>query len=137
MPRTLQPDRQLFLVTLALCLIGAVMVFSASAVMAREQYGNPYFFLIRQLVWIVLGIAGMFWLMKADYRKLRQPRVIFTALAVTLLLLLVAIFYLAWFLEMRRGPRGPGVNHLTQTIIPVGGVVLLLVGLVLVEPDMG
>jgi cell division protein FtsW len=167
MPRTLQPDRQLFLVTLALCLMGAVMVFSASAVIAREQYGNPYFFLIRQLVWIVLGIAGMFWLMKADYRKLRQPRVIFTALSVTLLLLLVvffldrshathrwirmgplsfqpselaklvAIFYLAWFLEMRRGPRGPGVNHFTQTIVPVLGVILLLVGLVLVEPDMG
>ena len=33
----LQPDRQLFGVTLALCLIGAVMVFSASAVTAREH----------------------------------------------------------------------------------------------------
>ena len=34
MPRSLQPDRQLFGVTLALCFIGAVMVFSASAVTA-------------------------------------------------------------------------------------------------------
>ena len=42
MPRSLQPDRWLFGVTLALCLIGAVMVFSASAVTAREQYGNGY-----------------------------------------------------------------------------------------------
>ena len=114
--------------------MGAVMVFSASAMTAREQYGNGYFFLLRQLVWIVLGIAGMFWLMKADYRKLRQPHVIFTALSVTLLLLLVVFFldrshathrwirlgplslqpselaklavivFLAWFLEMRRAP---------------------------------
>jgi cell division protein FtsW len=167
MPRTLQPDRKLFGSTLALCLIGAVMVFSASAVVAREDYGNPYFFLVRQLVWIAFGIAGMFWLMKADYRKLRQPRVIFTALSVTLLLLivvffldrshathrwirmgplsfqpsefakLVAIFYLAWFLELRRDPKGAGVNNVTRTLIPVLGIILLVVGLVLAEPDMG
>ena len=37
--------------TLALCLIGAVMVFSASAVTAREQYGIGYIFLFRQLLW--------------------------------------------------------------------------------------
>src|SRR5271155_5921366 len=78
MPRTLQPDRQLFVVTLALCFIGAVMVFSASAMTAREQFGNGYIFLLRQLVYIALGIGGMFWLMKTDSRTLRQPRVIFT-----------------------------------------------------------
>ena len=61
MPRSLQPDRKLFGVTLALCLIGAVMVFSASAVTAREEYGNGYTFLLRQVLWIALGIAGMFW----------------------------------------------------------------------------
>jgi cell division protein FtsW (lipid II flippase) len=44
MPRSLQPDRQLFGVTLALCLMGAVMVFSASAVIASEEYGNGYTF---------------------------------------------------------------------------------------------
>ena len=79
MPRSLQPDKQLFGVTLALCLIGAVMVFSASAMTAQEEYGNGYIFLLRQFVWLALGIAGMFALMNTDYRKLRQPRVIFTA----------------------------------------------------------
>ena len=93
MPRSLQPDRKLFGVTLALCLIGAVMVFSASAVTARDEYGNGYYFLLRQLVWLAFGIAGMFWLMNMDYRKLRQPRVIFTALGVTFLLL-IAVFFL-------------------------------------------
>src|SRR5580658_2047176 len=167
MPRSLQPDRQLFGVTLAMCLIGAVMVFSASAVTAREQYGNGYLFLIKQLIYIALGIGGMFWLMNVDYRKLRQPRVIFTGLGVTVLLLigvlfldrshathrwirvgplslqpseiakLVVIFYLAWFLEIRRAPRGYGVNNFRQTLLPALGAVALMVGLVLVEPDMG
>src|SRR5271154_985310 len=167
MPRSLQHDRQLFGVTLALCLIGAVMVFSASALTLRQQGGNGYAFLLRQLLWVAIGLAGMFWLMKTDYRKLRQPRVIFTALSVTLVLLiavffldrshathrwvrlgplsmqpselakLVVIFYLAWFLEMRREARGAGVNNFRQTLLPALGTVLLMVALVYKEPDMG
>src|SRR5580704_18396417 len=93
MPRSLQPNRQLFGVTLALCFIGAVMVFSASAMTAREEYGNGFTFLLRQLLWIALGWAGMFAFMNTDYRKLRQPTVIFTALSVALVLLF-AVFLL-------------------------------------------
>jgi cell division protein FtsW len=167
MPRSLQPDRQLFIATLALCLFGAVMVFSASAMTARELFGNGYIFLIRQLVFIALGIGGMFFLMNTDYRKLRQPRVIFTGLSLTTVLLiavffldrshathrwirlgplslqpseiakLVVIFYLAWFLEIRTAPRAAGVNDLRRTLLPALGTVLMLVGLVLAEPDMG
>ncbi len=50
---------------------------------------------------------------------------------------LVVIFYLAWFLEIRRAPRGYGVNNFRQTLLPALGAVALIVGLVLVEPDMG
>jgi len=154
MPRSLQHDRQLFGVTLALCLIGAVMVFSASAMTSREWHGSAYFFLLRQLVWVTLGIAGMFWLMNTDYRKLRQPKVIFTALSVTLVLLLAVFFldrshathrwirlgplslqpseiaklvmivFLAWFLESRREPRAAGINNVTHTLLPAVGAVL-------------
>ena len=167
MPRTLQPDRQLLVVTLALCFIGAVMVFSASAMTATEMFGNGYIFLIRQLVAIIFGFAGMFWLMNTDYRKLRQPRVIFTGLAVTFVLLVAVFFldrshqthrwfrlgpfslqpselaklalilYLAWFIEIRRAPQGFGINHVTHTLIPALGTVLLMAGLVVKEPDMG
>ena len=43
-PRRLENDRWLFGVTLALCLLGAVMIFSASAVTAENQYGHSYIF---------------------------------------------------------------------------------------------
>jgi cell division protein FtsW len=167
MPRTFEPDRRLFGVTLALCLIGAVMVFSASAMTAREQYGNAYHFLVRQLLWAVIGILGMFWLMRTDYHKLRQPRVIFTGLSLTLVLLiavyfldrshathrwirlgplsmqpseiakLMVIFYLAWFLEIRCAPRAPGVNNLPRTLLPILGTVALVTALIYKEPDLG
>jgi cell division protein FtsW len=157
----------LFGVTLALCLIGAVMVFSASAITARDQYGDAYYFLVRQLLWTALGIGGMFWLMRTDYHKLRQPRVIFGGLSITLVLLiavyfldrshethrwirlgplslqpselakLVVIFYLAWFLETRCAPQAPGVNNLPRTLLPILGTVTLITALIYKEPDLG
>jgi cell division protein FtsW len=132
MPRILQPDRKLLGVTLALCLLGTVMVFSASAVVTHELGGSGYSFFLRQIVGMLLGIAGMFALMNFDYRKLRQPRVIFIGLGVVFVLLilvqfldrshethrwirigsasfqpsefakLAVILYLAWFLELRK-----------------------------------
>jgi cell division protein FtsW len=131
-PRRLENDRWLFGVTLGLCLLGAVMVFSASAVTAEHQYGRSYIFLLRQAVWLVLGIVGMFALMRTDYRRLREPAVVYTALCVVLLMLvgtffldkshathrwikfgplgiqpselakLTVILYLAWFLDLKR-----------------------------------
>jgi cell division protein FtsW len=132
LPRPLESDRWLFGVTLALCLLGAVMIFSASAVTADHQYGRPYIFLLRQAAWLVLGIFGMFALMRTDYRRLREPAVVCTAVCVVLLMLvgtffldkshathrwikfgpigiqpselakLAIILYLAWFLDLKR-----------------------------------
>jgi cell division protein FtsW len=131
-PRRLENDRWLFGVTLALCLLGAVMVFSASAVTADHQYGRSYIFLVRQAVWLLFGLFGMFALMRTDYRRLREPAVVYTAVCVVLLMLvgtffldkshathrwikfgpvgiqpselakLAIILYLAWFLDLKR-----------------------------------
>src|SRR5215475_12775045 len=92
MPRRLEIDRWLFGVTLALCFLGAVMIFSASAVTAEHQYGHSYIFLLRQGVALVVGLFGMFVLMRTDYRKLRQPAVVYSALCVVLLLLVGTFF---------------------------------------------
>ena len=76
MPRRLENDRWLFIVTLVLCLLGAVMIFSASAVTAEHEYGHSYIFLVRQSAWLALGLVGMFLLMRTDYRRLREPAVV-------------------------------------------------------------
>ncbi|HZE26719.1 MAG TPA: putative lipid II flippase FtsW, partial [Terriglobales bacterium] len=49
MAKRVSVDRWLFTVTLLLVFIGLVMVFSASAVMAKERFGSPYAFVTRQL----------------------------------------------------------------------------------------
>ena len=171
MPRILQPDRKLLGATLALCLFGTVMVFSASAVVTHELGGSGYSFFLRQIVCMILGLAGMFALMNFDYRKLRQPRVIFIALGVVFVLLilvqfldrshethrwirigpasiqpsefakLAVILYLAWFLELRKPWRSQrqsfDINDPVHSLLPALAPVLVMAGLILLEPDMG
>jgi len=125
-------DRWLFGVTLMLCLLGAVMIFSASAVTAQQQFGHSYHFVLRQVIWLVVGLLGMFGMMKLDYHKLREPAVVYTVLCLVVIMLvgtffldkshathrwikvgpaqiqpselakLAVILYLAWFLDLRR-----------------------------------
>ena len=85
-------DRWLFGVTLILCLVGAVMIFSASAVTAEQQHGHSYYFVLRQAIWLVAGLLGMFALMKLDYHRLREPAVVYSALCVVLLMLVGTFF---------------------------------------------
>ena len=91
MAKRVSVDKWLFTVTLLLVFIGLVMVFSASAVMAKERFGSPYGFLLRQMAWAGAGIAAMLVVMNIDYRKYRRPSVVFTFLGFTSLLL-IAVF---------------------------------------------
>src|ERR1700759_2288018 len=85
-------DKWLFVVTLLLVFIGLTMVFSASAVMAKEKFGSPYTFVFRQSVRAVAGLFPMFGLMKVDYRRYKHPAVVFTLLGLPTLLL-IAVFF--------------------------------------------
>src|SRR5947208_3257136 len=73
MAKRVSADRWLFTVTLCLVFVGLVMVFSASAVIAKDRYGSGYTFLFRQLAWAVTGIVAMFVAMKLDYRRYNLP----------------------------------------------------------------
>ncbi len=167
MLRRAEADRWLFVATITLCLAGAVMVFSASALTAREQYGNSYHFLLRQLLWLGFGLVAMFAMINLDYRRLRQPKLVLTYFFVVLVMLvgvffldkshathrwfhvgpaslqpselakLAVILYLAWFLELRCRPRSFGVNDLVHTLAPAMTLVLMMAGLVVLEPDLG
>lgn len=153
-----------------LCLLGVVMVFSASAVMAQQEFGHSYAFVLRQIVWLLAGLAAMFALMRTDYHRLREPGVVYTVLcAVAVLLLatffldkthathrwisigpvhlqpseltkLAAILYLAWFLDLKRRTATSLAftrHDLLQTILPAVAPVLVCVGLIVLQPDLG
>ncbi|HUW66084.1 MAG TPA: putative lipid II flippase FtsW [Spirochaetia bacterium] len=83
------PDFTLFITVLALVSFGVVMVFSASMYSALTTYHDSFYFLKRQLVWVVLGLGAMIFAMNFDYRNLR--RLAAPALVVGFALLLVVL----------------------------------------------
>lgn len=163
MARKLKPDWILFVVTLALVVVGVAMVFSSSAVLAQAWYGDPNYFAFRHVVAVLLGLFGMFTLMRVDYNRYKSPAAVFSLLSAVTALLLLAYFlppvanthrwiriaslsfqpaelakismvlFMAYFLEMRKGR----VNELRFSLIPVFAVSLLVCGLIVLQPDLG
>jgi cell division protein FtsW len=163
MARKLAFDKTLFATGIGLTLFGLVMIFSASAPLAMENYGHPYHFLMRQILACAIGLGGMAITMHVDYRNLLGRPVMFTALALSSLLLAVVlvadrthqvhrwikvgpiqvqpseiakialILYLASLLA-RREDR---INDLAHTLLPIGVVVGQMALLVYLEPDLG
>lgn len=163
MARKLKSDKLLFLATFLLVCASVVMVYSASAVLALDTVGNPYYYLFKQGAWAVLGLFMLWIAMRVDYRNLRQPVVIWTAMGVVAAALvlvlfmperggarrwfslggitlqpsefakLVVILFTAALLE-RRMHR---VNDVGYSLMPISLTVGLLAGLVLLEPDFG
>jgi cell division protein FtsW len=70
-------DKWLFFTTLVLVVVGLVMVFSASAVVAQERYNSPYTFVGRQALWALAGVAAMLVLMQVDSSVYKSPRFIY------------------------------------------------------------
>jgi cell division protein FtsW len=62
----------IFFTTLVLLGWGLVMVASSSMYHAEQRYGNSYYFLLRQVIWMVIGLVGMLWIMQKDYQGLRK-----------------------------------------------------------------
>src|SRR5438445_13333473 len=163
MAKRVSADRWLFTVTLCLVFVGLVMVFSASAVIAKERYGSGYTFLFRQLAWAVTGIVAMFVAMKLDYRRYKHPAVVFSVLGITTLMLISVFFldrahhthrwihfsgfsfqpselakpalilFLAFFLETRSRSMDDWRNTLLPAVLPT----LVFIGLIVFQPDLG
>ena len=156
-------DKWMFGSTLVLVVIGVVMIFSASAVMASDRFGSPYHFLLRQLGWALAGLIAMALIMRLDYRQLKRPAIVFTLLGVTTLLLVAVFFldrshhthrwvrlgalsfqpselakpalilFLAFFLESRTKSVDDWRHTLLPAIIPAA----LFAGLIVKQPDLG
>jgi cell division protein FtsW len=167
MAKRVSVDRWLFTVTMLLVFVGLVMVFSASAVMARERFGSPYAFLSKQLIWAAAGLLAMVIAMRVDYRRYRHPALVFSLLGLTTLLLisvlfldrshnthrwihaggfsfqpselakLVLILFLAYFLEGRAKTMPSSMDDWRNTLMPAAAPVVVLLGLIVLQPDLG
>ena len=55
-----------------LCLIGLVMILSASSVESLRRYGSPWYFFERQVMWLLLGSVAFVVTFRTDYRRWRR-----------------------------------------------------------------
>ena len=70
-----------------LVIFGCIMVYSASYYSAGNRYGNEYFFLLKQLMGVVLGVFAFIFFAFFDYHNLKKFRYAVLAVCVVLLVL--------------------------------------------------
>jgi cell division protein FtsW len=90
--RKLKSDKVLFGATFLLVFVSIVMVYSASAVLALERFDSPYYFLTKQALWLVLGLAVLAVAMRIDYRSYKNDTFIWSVLGVVGVLLVASLF---------------------------------------------
>jgi len=73
-------------------LFGAVMVYSASSVVADIRQGSSFYYGLRQLIWIAVALPLMMYFKRRHYRKLESPVLVFTLMSVVMILLVIAYF---------------------------------------------
>ncbi|MBU0513848.1 MAG: putative lipid II flippase FtsW [Proteobacteria bacterium] len=157
-------DYVLLLSVLALLCFGLIMVYSASHVLAAKRFGDAAHFFTRQLIFALTGLGVMLLLSRIDYRRLYPAAPMILGLGTLLVVLvlvpglgfkaggsmrwiklgpltiqpsefakLALVIFLAAYLS-RRQKELPGLK--TGFLRPLGAV-LVLVGPVLIEPDLG
>jgi cell division protein FtsW len=158
------PDRCVLAITYVLLVLGLIMVFSASGIMAETRYGDSTYFLKRQGLWLVLGLIVMHVTANMDYH-VWQRMAPYVMVGTGLLLLVVLIPLLGSEVKgARRWIRWGGVSLQPAEMAKVAVVIYLasflsrkeghveefrsgflppvvlvggMAGLVLLEPDMG
>ena len=82
-------DLWILLITLILVMIGLIMVFSTSSILAQERYGDSYFFIKRQIIYATIGLGFLVTLMNIDYHSLKKPVYIILGLVFVMLILVL------------------------------------------------
>ena len=164
MARKLKSDRVLFTATLLLVCASMVMVYSASPSLALERFDQPYLFLTKQALWAVLGLAVLAVVDAGRLPHLPERGVHLGADRARSCVLLVAVLFSApvngarrWFdvgglgiqpselakiaamlftaLMLER--RMHRIDESAYSLLPIAIVVGAMVGLILLEPDLG
>ena len=148
----------------ALCVIGLVMVGSASSVISLSLYGSPWAIFVRECIWMAIGVVALVFGVRLDYRRWRRmaPAMLVVTFALLVLVLVPGVGVRAmgssrWigFSQLRLQP-----SELMKLALAVFGADLLVrrserrgdhrtmtgplllcagaaAGLILLQPDMG
>jgi len=162
--RKLKSDRVLFIAAMLMVFASVVMVYSASAPFALQKYKDPYYFLVRQGLWAVLGVAVLALTMRIDYRSYKNDALIWTGLGAVAVLLVGTLLFghtvngaRRWmsiagmsfqpsefakiacvlFTALMLERRMHRINEVSYSLAPIAIVGAVFAGLIFLEPDYG
>jgi len=155
----------MFGIAAGLALFGALMVYSASAMMAMRESGDAsqYTYFFKQIIFVAIGIGGMIAASRLDYHVYQRTWVLVGILAVTVVALFAVFAFpaingatrwirfggfsfqpselakiaLPMFLAYYLTRNEDRVGEVKSTVLPCLGGLALLGGLVLAEKDLG
>ncbi|MFQ5881147.1 MAG: putative lipid II flippase FtsW [Candidatus Methylomirabilales bacterium] len=157
-------DKVLLTVTLILVGLGIIMVYSASAIRAQDRFGDPSFFLKRQVLWAVVGLTTLIWVSGQDYRHLQRwaPSVYFASVLFLVLVLIPGVGTKVngaqrWFrfsslsfqpaelaklglilcLSRLLAKKGERVGEFMDGFLPPFILAVVVVGLIALQPNYG
>jgi cell division protein FtsW len=157
----LRHEHAILILALALVVIGLGMVFSASHDLARDKFGNSFFFLRRQLFRAAFGVGVLLLVSQIDYRNWRRWSrlgLVLAASGLAVVFLFQAVrgargwvpflggvlqpvefarVALVCWLAAELARLGPRVRSLRHGLLPIGVVVGGILLLVLKQPDFG
>lgn len=161
-----QYDKVLFSAGMLLLLIGVVMVYSSSSVVALTVYHDPSYFMKRQILWALFGLAAMAVMMRLDHEKLSSKRVVAALLIVTLVLMIMTLlpgtgraingarrwlrlpgltfqpaelmkFTLVLYLSSYISTKGERLRDFANGLMPSFVMSALFFGVAMLQPDFG
>ncbi|MBA7575352.1 putative peptidoglycan glycosyltransferase FtsW [subsurface metagenome] len=82
-----RPDITLLIVTIILVVIGTVMIYSSSSIIALEKHGDGYHYIKKQIVFVLLGLGVMIGVSRIPYRYWGKAAVAYLAVFISIALL--------------------------------------------------
>jgi cell division protein FtsW len=120
MAQKLKTDWTLFGTTIGMVTFGAVILYSASSVVAELKFGSSWHFVVRQALWLVPSLLIMMFLKRTHYKNLQSSTVAFAAIGLVLMLLFIVFFVdSAHHRWLRMGPLGLQPSELAKPALVV------------------
>jgi cell division protein FtsW len=160
-----QYDKTLLFAVLMLLVISVVMVYSSSSVVALTTYGDSAFFMKRQLLWAVVGLACLALSMRVDHHRLSDQRVVVALTIISFILLAATLvpgigrmvngsrrwlhfgisfqpvelakFAIVVYLSYYIVKKGERLRDFGNGVVPAYVVTAVFVGMAALQPDFG
>lgn len=142
----------------ALLVIGLMMVYSSTFDLAYQSKGQAAYFLLRQMMWVALGLVALLALARLDYSYLHRISIPLMGVMLVLLVLvlilgkelngarrtlaggsiqpselmkLAVVIYIADWLAS----KGEKIRDVSYGLIPFGVLIGVIAGLIVLEPN--